>query len=203
MGKGRRERYVPITGHTRKHIIRYIDRARSKLCPDSSSYLFANSDGESISKNSIQQFMRWLLAKSSLKGVKFSPHILRHSFATLFLANGGSITDLQVILGHKSITTTLKYAKLQVKDVEKKQLLYYELRIFMSESLILALTFLLGADIIESAIHTDYNSLIRLVGIFLFRLMVTYFVDKDIKTLEQDKVNINKSTVGGKVSVFE
>ena len=101
-----------------------------------------------------------------------------------------------VVIIFSSLIGIFRYTQtlLSNKDVEKKQLLYYELRIFMSESLILALTFLLGADIIESAIHTDYNSLIRLVGIFLFRLMVTYFVDKDIKTLEQDKVNINKNS---------
>lgn len=49
-GKGRRERYVPIEVHTRRHIIRYIRGARPKLCPENSPYLFANSDGEPITE---------------------------------------------------------------------------------------------------------------------------------------------------------
>lgn len=118
VGKGRKERLVPITFFTSKYIIRYLDRARSKICPNDSPYLFANSDGEPISKNSVQQFMRRLLAKSGLRVVKFSPHILRHSFATQYLANGGNLFYLKAILGHKSITTTLKYTQAQVKDLQ-------------------------------------------------------------------------------------
>lgn len=120
MGKGRRERYVPITVHTRKHIIRYIRGARLKLCLENSPYLFANSGGEAISKNSVQQFMRRLLQKSGLKGIKLTPHILRHSFATQYLSNGGSIDDLQRILGHKSIMTTLRYIQSQHQDIQKR-----------------------------------------------------------------------------------
>jgi uncharacterized membrane protein len=76
------------------------------------------------------------------------------------------------------------------KSIEEKQLDYYELRIFVSESLVLALTFLLGADIIESMIKSNLKTLIRLVVVFVFRLAVTYFVDRDIQTLEDEKKNI-------------
>jgi site-specific recombinase XerD len=120
MGKGRRERYVPITVHTRKHIIRYIKGARLKLCPDNSPYLFANCNGEVITKNSVQQFMRRLMQKSGLKGIKLTPHIIRHSFSTQYLSNGGSIDDLQKILGHKSIMTTLRYIQTQRQDIQKR-----------------------------------------------------------------------------------
>jgi len=120
MGKGRIERLVPITVYTRRHIAKYIDGARSKLSLGNCPYLFANYDDEPISKNSVQQFMRRLLVKSGLKGVKFSPHILRHSFATQFLANGDSVFHLKAILGHKSLTTTLRYTKLQVQDIQKQ-----------------------------------------------------------------------------------
>ena len=114
MGKGGIERMVPITVYTRRHIVKYIDGARLKLSPGNCPYLFADYDGEPISKNSVQQFMRRLLAKSGFKEVKFSPHILRHSFATQLLANGGNVFHLKAILGHKSLATTLKYTKLQV-----------------------------------------------------------------------------------------
>lgn len=120
MGKGRIERLVPITVYSRRHIMKYNDRSRPKLCPENCPYLFANQDGEPILKNSVQQFMRRLLVKSGLKEVKFSPHILRHSFATQFLANGGNVFHLKAILGHKSLTTTLRYTNLQVQDIQKQ-----------------------------------------------------------------------------------
>jgi len=135
MGKGRVERLVPTTVYTRKHIMKYMGEARSKLCPENCPYLFANRDGEPISKNSVQQFMRRLLAKSGIKGVKFSPHIVRHSFATQFLANGGSIFHLKEILGHKSLTTTLRYTHLQLQDIQKQHAKFSPVaQLFMNKS---------------------------------------------------------------------
>lgn len=120
MGKRRIERYVPITIDTRRNIIKYMKGARLMLCPEKCPYLFANTDGEPISINSVQQFMRRLLENSELKGVKFSPHILRHSSASHALANGANIRYIQYILGHKSITTTMKYLHVQVQDIQKQ-----------------------------------------------------------------------------------
>ena len=98
-----------------------------------------------------------------------------------------------VVIIFSSFMGIYKYLKaLFSKDtVNKKQLQYYELRIFISESLVLALTFLLGADIIGSMVQSSLTNLSRLVVIFLFRLVVTYFVDKDIKTLAAEEKSIN------------
>lgn len=120
MGKGQKERLVPMAVFTRRHIIRYLDRVRLNICPKDSPYLFANSDGEPISKNSVQQFMKRLPVRSGLKGVKFSPHILRHSFATQYLANGGNVFYLKAILGHRSLTTTLRYTQVYLQDIQKQ-----------------------------------------------------------------------------------
>ena len=123
MGKGQRERLVPITVYTRKQILRYIDQVRTKICPKDSPYLFANRDGEHFSKNSVQQYMRRLLERSGFE-VKFSPHVLRHSFATQYLANGGNVFYLKAILGHKSLTTTLSYTRTLPKDVQDQHMKY-------------------------------------------------------------------------------
>jgi site-specific recombinase XerD len=120
MGKGQRERLVPIVVYTRRCIMKYLNEVRSKLCPENCPYLFADSYGDPMAKNRIEQFMRRLLMKSGLKGIKLSPHILRHSSATLFLANGGSITDLQAVLGHKSPITTQRYTHLNVQDIQQR-----------------------------------------------------------------------------------
>jgi len=123
MGKGQIERLVPITVYTRKQILRYIDQAHTRICPKDSPYLFANRDGEPISKNSVQQYMRRLLKRSGLE-VKFSPHVLRHSFATQYLANGGNVFYLKAILGHKSLTTTLSYTRTLPKDIQDQHMKY-------------------------------------------------------------------------------
>ena len=123
LGKGQRERPVPITVYTRKYILRYMDQARTRICPKDSPYLFVSCDGEPISINSVQQFMRRLLEKSGLE-VKFSPHILRHSFATQYIINGGNPFYLKAILGHKSLATTLKYTKILPKDVQNEHTKY-------------------------------------------------------------------------------
>lgn len=69
----------------------------------------------------------------------------------------------------------------------EKQIKYYELRIFISESLVLALTFLLGTDIIESMLYPSLEILIKLIAVFLFRLAITYFMDRDIQKLSEEK----------------
>lgn len=123
-GKRRIQRLVPITVYTRRQIKKYIDGERRRNCPEDCPYLFANQYGNPIAANSVQQFMRRLLAKAGLKGVRFSPHILRHSSATQFLVNGGSINVLKDILGHKSLTTTLKYTHLGQQDVQNQHAKY-------------------------------------------------------------------------------
>jgi len=123
MGKGQRERLVPITVYTRKQILKYIDQVRTRVCPKDSPYLFANRDGEPVSRNSVQQYMRRLLDKSGFE-VKFSPHVLRHSFATQYLANGGNVFYLKAILGHKSLATTLIYTRTLPKDVQDQHMKY-------------------------------------------------------------------------------
>ena len=119
MGKGHRERLVPITVDTRRYIRNYIVGIRPRLCFEKSPYLFADSKGKPITKNSIEQFMMRLVKKAGLEGVKLSPHILRHSFATEYLANGGNIYYLQAILEHRSPVMTRRYTQVRQQDVQE------------------------------------------------------------------------------------
>jgi site-specific recombinase XerD len=123
IGKGQREKLVPITVYTRKQIRRYIEEARDKICLKDTPYLFASQDGEPISSNSVQQYMRRLLVKSGLR-VKFSTHALRHSFATQYLANGGNVFYLKAILGHKSLQMTLRYTRILPQDIQDQHMQY-------------------------------------------------------------------------------
>lgn len=118
LGKGQKLRSVPMSKLTRKEINRYINHSRAQLYPIDSPYLFAKFDGTPISVNSVQQFLRRLAIEAGLDGIKCSPHVFRHSFATHSIANGANVFVLKEIMGHSSLNTTLKYTHLQPGDLQ-------------------------------------------------------------------------------------
>jgi integrase/recombinase XerD len=120
VGKGRKERMVPFHTTTRRELRRYIKDFRPKLSPYHSCYLFPRSDGYHILANSVQQFIRQIAVKADLRGIKCSPHIFRHTFATIFIAKGGTDFALKEILGHTSLQPTLKYTHLQPRDLQRQ-----------------------------------------------------------------------------------
>jgi integrase/recombinase XerD len=119
-GKGRKERMVPFHRGTRKELQRYVNVFRPKLCSYNSCYLFPKSDGNHISINSVQQFIRRIAIKAGLRDVKCSPHIFRHTFATTFISKGGMDFALKEILGHTSLQPTQKYIHLQPQDLQRQ-----------------------------------------------------------------------------------
>jgi len=123
-GKGQKERIVPFYTYTRKELLRYIERYRQELCYLDSPYLFPGGDGNHVSVNSIQQAISRLGAKAGLNGIECHLHILRHTFATLFLAKGGQAMVLKEIMGHESIQTTQKYVHFQPEDLQKQHWKY-------------------------------------------------------------------------------
>lgn len=120
LGKGQKERTVPFTKWTRRELFRYIHNFRRCLCSEDSPYLFPKSDGTHISAGSVQQYMRRLVKKAGLEGIKCSPHIFRHTFATLAIANEANVYAVKDIMGHASLQTTMKYTHLQVGDLKNQ-----------------------------------------------------------------------------------
>jgi len=118
LGKGSKLRTVPISNLTRKEINRFIISFRPQLYQVESPYLFPRSDGTPISINSVQQLLRRLARKIGLDGMRCSPHIFRHTFATQSIANGANVFVLKEIMGHSSLTTTMKYTHLQPHDLQ-------------------------------------------------------------------------------------
>lgn len=103
-GKGKKDRVAFINQDAEKSINRYISRVRG----DFEGILFPNPDGGKLSRQVIEKKVhRYAKLADIHKNV--SCHTLRHSFATIYLMNGGRIEDLQKILGHKNIQTTLIY----------------------------------------------------------------------------------------------
>ena len=118
LGKGKKHRVVPFYNYTKKDLIRYIKNSRPTLGPDDSPYLFHKSDGEHISVNSVQQYMRRLVGKARLDGIRFSPHVFRHTFATQSFANDAPAGAVRDIMGHASERTTLKYTHFHLDDLK-------------------------------------------------------------------------------------
>lgn len=110
IGKGDKQRLVPISTVNKK----YIDLYRRKIRPqlpiqkDYEDYLFLNRRGTSLSRAMIFILVKQLAKKIGLKK-SISPHTFRHSFATHLLENGADLRAIQQMLGHKSITTTELY----------------------------------------------------------------------------------------------
>ncbi|MEZ7877048.1 MAG: site-specific tyrosine recombinase XerD [Polaribacter sp.] len=110
LGKGNKERYVPIHENAQRYITRYQKAIRSHILPQKSfeDTLFLNRRGKGLSRQMIFMILKDLAIKIDLKK-KISPHTLRHSFATHLLQNGADLRAIQQMLGHESITTTEVY----------------------------------------------------------------------------------------------
>lgn len=115
MGKGSRERLVPI-GRKTRHALRRTLARRGRLGPDAP--LFVGPDGRALAAHAIQQLFRRLSRRANLS-VRCSPHVLRHTFARSFLQNGGDVFSLQRILGHSptSLQVTRRYVDLLDDDL--------------------------------------------------------------------------------------
>tara|TARA_B100000686_G_C16805562_1_gene989945 strand:- start:5035 stop:5937 length:903 start_codon:yes stop_codon:yes gene_type:complete len=116
IGKGNKQRLVPMGEYVKKHIQIYIENNRkiSKIDPLYSDTLFLNRNGKQLSREMIFILVR-NFSKNAGITKKISPHTLRHSFATHLLENGADLRSIQIMMGHESITTTEIYAHMDSK----------------------------------------------------------------------------------------
>ncbi len=113
LGKGSKERYVPIGREALKQINLYRQHVRNHMTikPGNEDILFLNRRGAKLSRVMIFVIIKDLAAAISL-GKKVSPHTFRHSFATHLIEGGADLRAVQEMLGHESITTTEIYTHL-------------------------------------------------------------------------------------------
>ncbi len=117
LGKGNKERLVPIGGAAINQIRLYKDHVRSqlpKIKAGNEDYLFLNRLGTLLSRVMVFMILKELATKSGLTQ-NIHPHMLRHSFATHLVEAGADLRAVQEMLGHKSITTTEIYTHLDRK----------------------------------------------------------------------------------------
>lgn len=113
LGKGNKERLVPIGTDAVKYLRIFIDeiRVHIKIKPGNEDFVFLNNRGNPISRVMVFIIIKDLADKSGLKK-NISPHTFRHSFATHLIEGGADLRAVQEMLGHESITTTEIYTHL-------------------------------------------------------------------------------------------
>lgn len=117
VGKGNKERNVPLGDMSINAIREYITKARPKLLKLDHNYLFVNQYGNKLSRQGFYKLLSKICEDVGItKNV--SPHTLRHSFATHLLENGVDLKTLQDLLGHEDISTTQIYTHISKKHLE-------------------------------------------------------------------------------------
>jgi integrase/recombinase XerC len=110
VGKGRKERIVPIGRKAKEALRRYLE---VREAPADEEALFLNYRGGRLTPRSVERNLKKQLIKAGiLKGA--TPHALRHSFATHLLDGGADLRVIQELLGHASLSTTQKYTQVSV-----------------------------------------------------------------------------------------
>lgn len=117
-GKGNKQRLVPLGNISKKYLIKYTNMRKANIQTDA---LFLTKQNRPITNSTIARLFRTLQAQKVVGDHltrRIYPHLLRHTFATTYLENGGNIYALQQILGHTTLDMVKKYVHLtQAKTV--------------------------------------------------------------------------------------
>lgn len=116
MGKGRKQRIVPVGSYARAALDSYLTRARPLLIKNakkSTPVVFLGARGGPLSRQNAWLIIQGAARRAHLDGL-VSPHTLRHSFATHVLSGGADIRVVQELLGHASVSTTQIYTKVTI-----------------------------------------------------------------------------------------
>lgn len=119
-GKGNKERLVPLGSPASESILTYLkERVTAEGDYDSSDPLFISNRLTAIAPRTVQnRLKRWF--DEIAEGTKFTPHMLRHTFATHLLDSGADIRAVKELLGHSNLSSTQIYTHLKVERMKKE-----------------------------------------------------------------------------------
>jgi integrase/recombinase XerD len=122
IGKGSKERIVPIGREAVDALRRYLARGRPHLDTRHRPELFLNARGGGLTRAGAFLILRRLAAAAGLEADRVHPHLLRHSFATHLLEGGADLRSVQEMLGHADLATTELYT--HVSDKRRRELYF-------------------------------------------------------------------------------
>ncbi|MBO5577759.1 MAG: tyrosine recombinase XerC [Bacilli bacterium] len=124
LGKGNKERIVPISEECKKDIETYMKTTRMELASrnkEGTKVLFLNDHGNKLTTRGLEYILDQIEQKTG-SFVGLHPHILRHSFATHLLENGADLRIIQELLGHESLNTTQVYTHVTEESMKETYL---------------------------------------------------------------------------------
>lgn len=116
-GKGNKDRVIPISPKTNKLFVEYI-KVRNEEIENRTPYLFVRKNGKQLYHRMVYAIVNKHLSDVKTLSVK-SPHVLRHSFATVMLNSGAEINAVKNLLGHASLSSTQIYTHVTFKELKK------------------------------------------------------------------------------------
>ena len=118
LGKGNKERFIPLSGVAKKLLLNYIKYERKNISNDKQNVdiVFLNNRGKKLTRVMVYNIINDAALEAKINK-KISPHTLRHSFATHLIENGADIISIQKMMGHENIVTTEKYLHVNKKHL--------------------------------------------------------------------------------------
>jgi site-specific recombinase XerD len=112
MGKGNKERTIPMSVELRKVLCRWLNKNNHEL-------VFSTKQGARLGYDNVRRDFRALAEKLGIEGVRVSPHTLRHTFARNYVRSGGNLFYLMKTLGHTTLTMSKRYVELDEQDLKE------------------------------------------------------------------------------------
>ena len=126
LGKGNKERIIPIPNRTNKMMKLYFNNIRPIWLKNSSNYFFILKTGHQVYTEYVEKMLKSVVSKTHIKK-NITPHKLRHSYATHLLEGGADLRSIQELLGHSDISTTEIYTHVEANRMKQSYLKFHPL----------------------------------------------------------------------------